>query len=242
LRAGYCAAFSVEVDDQDRLVIVQEVELRRRSVDTVAALQAIRRAVAARHEVEVYEIVLTKAGTIPKTSSGKTRRSACRERYLSGQLRIVARWQADPTELDDEGPDTPAEPCPRTVTANEVESWLAERVAARLRLPQAQVHATTPFLDFGMASIDAVEIAADLERWLGRRLSPTAIYNHPNIAALAQWIASPPTDLEPLRGARQKQSPFLESDPRRLFDEVQQMTEQQLEAFVQREMARQTRT
>ncbi len=86
-RIGYCAAFSVDVGNRERLVVVQEIEPRRRNLEAEAALQAVRRAIAAEHELEVYAIVLAKAGEIPKTSSGKTRRSACRERYLSGQLK-----------------------------------------------------------------------------------------------------------------------------------------------------------
>ena len=107
-RAGYCAAFSVDVDDRDRLVVVQEIEPRRRDLDADAALRAVRRAVAAEHELEVYAIVLAKAGEIPKTSSGKTRRSACRERYLSGQLEVVAQWQADHEARRDESWDAPS--------------------------------------------------------------------------------------------------------------------------------------
>ena len=83
-------------------MVVQEVEPRRRDLDAEDALEAIRRAVAAQHELEVYAIVLAKAGAIPKTSSGKRRRSACRERYLSGQLEIVGQWKADSESRADE--------------------------------------------------------------------------------------------------------------------------------------------
>ena len=94
-RAGHCAAFSVDVEDRERLVVVQEIEPRRRHLDAEAPLRAIRRAIASNHELEVHAIVLAKAAAIPKTSSGKTRRSACRERYLSGQLPMIAHWKAD---------------------------------------------------------------------------------------------------------------------------------------------------
>ena len=73
-RHGHCAAFSVDVEDQERLVVVQEVEPRRRELDADSALRAIRHAIAECHELEVYSIVLARAGSIPTTSSGKTRR------------------------------------------------------------------------------------------------------------------------------------------------------------------------
>jgi acyl-CoA synthetase (AMP-forming)/AMP-acid ligase II/acyl carrier protein len=245
LRVGYCAAFSVDLDGRDRLVIVQEVEPRRRDLDTAAALQAIRLAVAARHELEVHAVVLVKAGAVPKTSSGKTRRSACRERYLHGQLEVVASWSIHPEER--ENPERPgsddaeshAASSPRVATAGEIESWLVGQIAARLRLPQADVRVTTPFLEFGMGSLDAVEIAADLERWLGRRLSPTAIYNYPNIAALASWLASPPLDSGTAATSRPAQLTAVNLDPQRLLQDVRQMTEQEMNDFIAQEMAKQ---
>jgi acyl-CoA synthetase (AMP-forming)/AMP-acid ligase II len=101
LRKGSCAAFSVDVDQEERLVIIAEVEPRyrlrpahaaeRSNTSAVAPLAAevereLRRAVTEGHEIKVHAVVLLKAGTIPKTSSGKIRRRDCRVRYLAGLL------------------------------------------------------------------------------------------------------------------------------------------------------------
>ncbi len=238
-RAGYCAAFSVDVDDRERLVVVQEIEPRRRHLDADAPLRAIRRAIANDHELEVHAIVLAKAAAIPKTSSGKTRRSACRERYLSGQLPIIAQWKANGEAVAEESGGLAVAPRTQAVNRAEIESWLIERIAARLRLPTAQVQVTTPFIEFGMGSVDAVEIAAELERWLGRRISPTAIYNHPNIAALAQWLSSPlPETVAPIE-SRHVSVAAASADPARLLDDVRHMTEEEMQAFIMKEMAKQ---
>ena len=91
LRPGGCAAFPVEVVEEERLVVVQELERRyMRSADTDEVAAAIRRAVAERHEVEVHAVVLIRTGGIPKTSSGKIQRSATRGAYLEGTLPVVA--------------------------------------------------------------------------------------------------------------------------------------------------------
>ena len=49
---------------------------------------------SAEHELALDAIVLIKAGSIPKTSSGKIQRHACRDGYLAGSLSEVARWTA----------------------------------------------------------------------------------------------------------------------------------------------------
>jgi acyl carrier protein len=237
LRIGYCAAFSLDSDEGERLVIVQEVEPRRRDLDMDRALDAIRHTVAARHEVEVSCVALVRAGSIPKTSSGKTRRSACRERYLNGEIEVFAEWRSRPEQVEEVSADCRYVLHPRTVTAREVETWLTRRIAARLRLEPSRVEATTPFIEFGMSSLDAVEIATELSRWLGRTLSPTAIYNYPTVAALARWLARPSGD-SPSPHARQRTLPLLENlDPDRVRHEVQQMTHEEMEAFISREMA-----
>ncbi|HEV2844558.1 MAG TPA: fatty acyl-AMP ligase, partial [Thermoanaerobaculia bacterium] len=90
LRTGASAAFSVDAAGEERLVVVAELD-RRREDEAAAAAEAVRRAVAEVHEAQVHEVVLVRAGTIPKTSSGKIQRHACRAEYLADELTVVGR-------------------------------------------------------------------------------------------------------------------------------------------------------
>ena len=91
LRPGCSAAFAVETEGREELVVLCEVERRARG-DPAPIFAAIRRAVAEEHEIAVSGILLLKAGSIPKTSSGKIQRHACRDAYLEGSLAVVGRW------------------------------------------------------------------------------------------------------------------------------------------------------
>ena len=91
LRSNAGGVFVVEVDGQERLVAVQELKRRKRG-DFGEVLDAIRRGVSREHEMALDAIILIKAGSIPKTSSGKIQRHACREGYLNGTLTVVAQW------------------------------------------------------------------------------------------------------------------------------------------------------
>jgi acyl-CoA synthetase (AMP-forming)/AMP-acid ligase II len=88
IRPGCSAAFSVDVDSQERLVVVAEIEPSQlpdgATVDSITS--AIRQVVANRHEAMVYRVHLLPARMIPKTSSGKIQRHACREGFLKGDL------------------------------------------------------------------------------------------------------------------------------------------------------------
>lgn len=83
---GRTAAFTVPADDSERVVVVAEWSRTRdpRPADEVA--REARRAVWQRHDLTLHDLVLTTNGAIPRTTSGKVSRTACRERYLAGHF------------------------------------------------------------------------------------------------------------------------------------------------------------
>ncbi|HEX9188202.1 MAG TPA: fatty acyl-AMP ligase, partial [Vicinamibacteria bacterium] len=101
LRPGHGAAFSVEVGGEERLVVVQEVErshLRRVVAEDVAA--DVREAVAEAHELQLHALVLARPGSVPRTSSGKVRRRACRAQFLEGTLAAIGVGGGEDAEGD----------------------------------------------------------------------------------------------------------------------------------------------
>ncbi|MDO3636888.1 fatty acyl-AMP ligase [Mycolicibacterium arseniciresistens] len=81
VRRGYAAAFGTP---GDRLVIVAERASGTRRADPAPQITAIGDAVARRHGVTVADVRFAQAGVIPRTTSGKLARRACRSEYLSG--------------------------------------------------------------------------------------------------------------------------------------------------------------
>ena len=94
LRSGCGAAFSVNLGGTECLVVAYELErsaLRNLKVDEI--ITAIRRSISEHHDLQVSAILLLKTGSIPKTSSGKIQRYACRTGFLDHHLDIVGSWQ-----------------------------------------------------------------------------------------------------------------------------------------------------
>lgn len=86
LKADAGAAFAVEIEGEERLIVVQEVERRfrlRLNTDVVSA--AVRQAVAENHELQLHTIVYLKPGKILKTSSGKIQRRANKQAFLENK-------------------------------------------------------------------------------------------------------------------------------------------------------------
>ncbi|MGL6289133.1 MAG: condensation domain-containing protein [Silanimonas sp.] len=87
LRRGYGAAFAVDADSGDAVVLVQELE--RGVADPQRLAAAVRRAVADAEDLPLSAVVFVKSGSLPRTSSGKIPRRACRDDYLSGRLSVL---------------------------------------------------------------------------------------------------------------------------------------------------------
>ncbi|MFG1934565.1 long-chain-fatty-acid--AMP ligase FadD32 [Mycobacterium sp. NPDC048908] len=120
LRTGFVAAFSVPAnqlpdevfenahaglkrdpdDTSEQLVIVGERAPGAHKLDMGPIADDIRAAIAVRHGVTVRDVLLTAAGAIPRTSSGKIGRRACRAAYLDGSLRTGRVANAFPDETD----------------------------------------------------------------------------------------------------------------------------------------------
>ena len=120
LRTGFVAAFSVPAnqladevfenahsglkrdpdDTSEQLVIVGERAPGAHKLDMGPIADEIRAAIAVRHGVTVRDVLLTAAGAIPRTSSGKIGRRACRTAYLDGSLRAGKVANAFPDESD----------------------------------------------------------------------------------------------------------------------------------------------
>jgi acyl-CoA synthetase (AMP-forming)/AMP-acid ligase II/alkylation response protein AidB-like acyl-CoA dehydrogenase/acyl carrier protein len=82
IRVGCSAAIAWTIDDREELVFLQEVSVEAGSgFDPRACASEIRRVIFDGFEVQPHEVVLVRSGSIPKTSSGKIMRSACREAY-----------------------------------------------------------------------------------------------------------------------------------------------------------------
>jgi acyl-CoA synthetase (AMP-forming)/AMP-acid ligase II len=86
LQAGACAAFSVDIEGEERLVAIAETT--RPPADPEAIIKAVRQAVAEYHDLRVYTVLLLKPGGIPRTSSGKIQRYLCRSSFLSKTLNV----------------------------------------------------------------------------------------------------------------------------------------------------------
>jgi malonyl CoA-acyl carrier protein transacylase len=198
LRSNCSAAFAIEMQTGECLVIACEVERTHlRHLNTLEIVRAIQIAVSTEHELEVYGVVLLKTGSIPKTSSGKIQRQACKLGFLEKSLNVVGEWQKtleshqkinnSNLQQNSLGQDDALQNLSKTV--GEIQAWLAQKIAEILQLSPEQIDFKQPLAVYGLSSVKAASIAAELEKWLGMTVAPTIVYDYPTIQALSDYLA-----------------------------------------------------
>lgn len=198
LRPTCGAAFSIELDREEQLVVVQELDRQHRDANIEEVLAAIRRAVVEEHEVQPYAVVLIRTLSIPKTSSGKIQRRACKQLFLDHALDVVGQWVQD-LDAARAAPIDPAtlplaEASAPVVhkSAQEIQDWLTVNLSAKLGVAPADFDVRQPFTTLGLDSVRMVSLIGDLEKWLGRSLSPTMAWDYPTTVLLARHLALDP--------------------------------------------------
>ena len=107
IRPSCVASFSVNIQGEEKLIVMAEVERRYWSNNRAKTssngktppseimavkdlTQIIRREIAKNHDLQVHTTLLLKPGTLPKTSSGKIQRHACRADFLENTVESLS--------------------------------------------------------------------------------------------------------------------------------------------------------
>ena len=185
VRPGSVAAFSVEHEGRERVVVVAELERgKRERAELAAAFEAIRSRLAKEHEVAVEGIVLVRPNSVPKTSSGKIQRRACKRQFLDGTLEVIEQhvsWLAPAQEAV-----PPAAGVPRLARARpvgdaarglrpdrelprEIVQTVFEHVRRIAKERAGELTLDTNIVELGLDSLERMEIVASLEEAFGGR-------------------------------------------------------------------------
>jgi len=190
LRLGSSAVFSVEVGNEERLVVVQELEFRAKpNLEEVIA--AIRQAVTEEHEVQVYAVVLIKGGTIPKTSSGKIQRRATKADFLAGKLEVIASSIQKSSDFQGTENRLRREALLRLSPRecqSVLESYLQEQIARVLSITPHEINPQQPLSSLGLDSIKVFELKNRIEVDLEVTVSVTDFFEGLSLRALVTKI------------------------------------------------------
>jgi acyl-CoA synthetase (AMP-forming)/AMP-acid ligase II/alpha-ketoglutarate-dependent taurine dioxygenase/acyl carrier protein len=205
VRQDHTAAFSVQLDGEERLIVVTEVERTVESEQLAEIISAIREAVAAEHGIPVHGVVILQWGSLPKTSSGKVQRQICRERFLNESLETIETSILSRRSWSGPG-DFPLKLETLREAADEarlslIETSLRQFLARALDLEASQIEASQSLPALGADSLTIVDLQNSMESRLGILLPMARLLDASSVSHCARMI------FDELAGASPKSSP-----------------------------------
>ncbi|MEM8734560.1 MAG: aminotransferase class I/II-fold pyridoxal phosphate-dependent enzyme [Planctomycetota bacterium] len=197
MQSGVTAAFAHVVDGQERLVITAEVQ-KRESTNFDELIKSIRREVSAIHDLAPDAVSLVRFGTLPRTSSGKIQRHACKDLFERGSLKVVAEWKSWEIDLPAAEPMIAAasmEGASRPQTAqgqpdHEIVDIVMDAIKAVARERAKQLDLDTNIvLDLGLDSLERMQIAHSLEQTFDGRFPEHVLQEIETVREVAEAIA-----------------------------------------------------
>ena len=209
LTPGCSAAFAVDGDDGEKLVLLAELKRSHlRLPDYKAEFAAIRRCLGDECGIQADTIMLLKPGSILRTTSGKIRRAACREAFVNQWLDAVAvdelnqtASSADPVAPKEKNPSLPEQVFLRRALLlapqNDAVQLLAQYLIARAAaLPglaadqTAMLGTETSVLSLGIDSLKATELKYFIDDFLDINLPVVSLLEDRAILAIAEQVLS----------------------------------------------------
>ncbi|WP_392534212.1 amino acid adenylation domain-containing protein [Nostoc sp. C117] len=177
LRKNCSAAFSVEMEKEECLVVVCEIERTQlRNLNTLEIVKEIQIAVATKHELEVCHVMLLKTGSIPKTSSGKIQRRVCKVEFLKDSLSVVGQWHKS---IENHPKEYAA---PSTAT----QEIISNIFISVLNVERVSIHDN--IFTLGGHSLLATQVISRLRQTFGIEIPLRAVFESPTITQLEQTI------------------------------------------------------
>lgn len=190
LRPGCGAAFSVDMENEEALVIVQEVRNHTTKEELSMLAQQIYRRVAEEHGVRLRELLLIPQDHVKKTSSGKIERRACKKAYLDGAFSVLYRQKWSST-MDEE-------------TILHEEKTLHEQMIRLIHLYTGQeikeeALAVESFHSLGIDSLQVLQLKFFLEKQLQQPLPMEIFLTDLSIAEIMSKVQQQKKKLQPKR-------------------------------------------
>jgi amino acid adenylation domain-containing protein len=207
LRSNGCAAFPVtDQDDEEGVVVAAEITrdaMRLADYDTIFA--SLRRILAESCELTPIALVLLPPGGVPKTSSGKLRRRACKQAYLDGSLPVLARSSHTDAScstrvIADDADDhdapllraalsilAPAQRAPLMV------HFLRNGIARLLKVAESTIPTDQPLAATGLDSLKRIELKHSADRLLNIDSPLSLFMSDATLEQIAQRVAETAT-------------------------------------------------
>jgi acyl-CoA synthetase (AMP-forming)/AMP-acid ligase II/acyl carrier protein len=195
IRKNSIAAFSVNRDQKEQLVIVIELNKKMlHDLDADKLGSEINAAILNLNFLPSYEIVFIAPGSLPKTTSGKIQRQACKKMYLADELKVTAKWQS-PAARQKQSTVASTASTVQSTSKDEIVYCIIGFLAKNLKLPIDSIRPDSTIADFSLDSIQMAEMSVALEKILNQTIPEKIFYECPTLQDMANFLIDMPRPL-----------------------------------------------
>ncbi len=210
IRPGCAAAFSIKVSEPEKLVIFQEINPNPNGdFITNQIADIIRKTIEQDFNISVHSIVLLAPGILPKTSSRKVIRFACKKAFLSNFTQCITH-----TIYQDSGSvymvsKNPEEKRIERIlssstnsfslnnfktkknksTEEKIQEYIIDWLCQENEISHHEISLNKNFLTYDIDSIRTIELCTYLEKHISYIVPETLIWDYPSIKELSQFLA-----------------------------------------------------
>lgn len=193
IRRGATIAFALANQNQERPAIVTELSRQGvREKDFSAVANSIRDSIRQHFQLEVCAVVLLKPMRLPKTSSGKLKRSQCKEAYLQKKIDGVFEW-ADDADIAHDAQDVILHRLAKANPEKQQEyliEHLVSSIARLLCVDPKTVSIDSPINGLGLNSLATIQLSDELANVFGTSLNINDLFDCPSLTALAEQLST----------------------------------------------------
>lgn len=180
LKTGGAAAFSVETERGEKIILIQEIEREENSsLDYENCAAKIRKNILKAHGIVVDEIIFVPAERVPRTPSGKIQRKKAKEIYMGGgfkeKLGVSKISEERYTDIAIE-------------TEQDLEKYIQSLLANELKIEIDQINNEISFMEMGINSTMSLHVKKALEEKLKLKILPTVIFNYNTVSRLGMFL------------------------------------------------------
>lgn len=183
------AAFTVNNNGQEQLVVVQEVERTAiKKLDKADAFATAKRVISEDFGLQLADMIIIRPATLPKTSSGKIQRTKAQLYYQEGSLAEFARM-ADFAQMApvSKASATP-EPIPLTTEEEALCTMLRMVLATQAQIDMDVIVPTQDVMSLGLDSLAVIAVAQNIQMMTGVELPLVELLSSPTVLDIAQMI------------------------------------------------------
>lgn len=224
-RKGCSAAFSLTTQEGEQIVLVQEIkqpfidsskENLPRALSHAAA--SARKSVSTLHGVELYALAFIRQNEIPKTSSGKIQRSACRKLYLENRLNPILLWVRQGEETGFQEKDMVSTGLNESGEPGSSFDSLKQIWADVLEMDLTLVSRASNFFECSGSSLKGVELLSRIQKRWNVTLSLKQLFDGQTLGSLLNAIENAGQTVCPkIKKTKKKQLLSLSPSQMRLY-------------------------